>query len=356
VRGDEEAACRRRDELVADYGVTRVIYNGEGSTLTVGDLLQRWLVAPHLWKRATVVSHQSVVRFLSGDAIARRRLVLLTPSCVATAIGRWRQDGLSVSTVSGRWLVLRSAVSWAVGEGLLRSNPLVGMRGPARPQPRRHHTFGEVRLMLSLAESMVAEALAALAADPESLDWRQRAFRAEQDLLLVRLAADSGARRGELAVLRMSDLDGRVLTIERGLSQGQLASTKSGRTRRLTVGATTASLIVNHFWFWAHRGPAPMAGWIFAPSPARDTYMTADALTHRFRRIGRAAGVTDPSLHRLRHGVATHLVDAGKLLKAQARLGHRDPSTTLRHYSHAVPLDDRDVADAIDALLNGAPS
>jgi integrase len=92
------------------------------------------------------------------------------------------------------------------------------------------------------------------------------------------LAADSGARRGELAVLRMSDFDDRVLTIERGLSQGQLASTK-----------------------------------------------------------------------------ATHLVDAGKLLKAQARLGHRDPSTTLRDYSHAVPLDDRDVADEIDALLNGGP-
>ena len=58
-------------------------------------------------------------------------------------------------------------------------------------------------------------------------------------------------------------------------------------------------------------------------------------------------------MHRLRHGVATHLVDEGKVLKAQARLGHRDPATTLRHYAHAVPLDDLDVADDLDALLNG---
>jgi len=50
--------------------------------------------------------------------------------------------------------------------------------------------------------------------------------------------------------------------------------------------------------------------------------------------------------------VATHLVDEGKLLKAQARLGHRDPSTTLRHYSHAVALDDEQVADDIERLLN----
>jgi integrase len=80
--------------------------------------------------------------------------------------------------------------------------------------------------------------------------------------------------------------------------------------------------------------------------------MTADALTHKFRRLGRSAGIENPALHRLRQAVATHLVDEGKLLKAQARLGHRDPTTTLRHYSHAVPLDDLDVADELDHLLN----
>ena len=64
------------------------------------------------------------------------------------------------------------------------------------------------------------------------------------------------------------------------------------------------------------------------------------------------AGLPDAALHRLRHSVATHLVGEGKILKAQARLGHRDPATTLRHYAHAVPLDDEDVADALDEMLN----
>jgi integrase len=62
--------------------------------------------------------------------------------------------------------------------------------------------------------------------------------------------------------------------------------------------------------------------------------------------------VEGPALHRLRHGVATHLVGNGELLKAQARLGHRDPTTTLRHYSHAVPLHDEDIANDLDELLN----
>ena len=57
------------------------------------------------------------------------------------------------------------------------------------------------------------------------------------------------------------------------------------------------------------------------------------------------------TLHNLRQGVATHLVSNGQILKAQARLGHREASTTLRNYAHAIPLDDADVAESIEALL-----
>ena len=35
----------------------------------------------------------------------------------------------------------------------------------------------------------------------------------------------------------------------------------------------------------------------------------------------------------------------------QQRLGHRDASTTLRNYAHAMPLEDQAVADDIDEML-----
>jgi integrase len=209
-------------------------------------------------------------------------------------------------------------------------------------------------MLLRSAEGNVEKATIALAVDPKSPGLRRQLFSAEQGLLLVRLAADSGARRGELAVLRLGDLEGRVLTIERGLSRGVLGSTKSGRARRLTLGSTTASLVQTHYSAWVERGLSPESDWLFAPSPTRTIFMTADALSHKFRRLGNSAGVSNPALHRLRHGVATYLVGEGKVLKAQARLGHRDPSTTLRHYSHATALDDEDVADGLDGLLNEA--
>lgn len=218
VRGDAEFAERRRRELVDDYGVNRVAFTTEAARLTVADLMERFFDAPHLWKPATVVSHRPVVRALIADPIGRRRLVTLTAGDVRAAICRWQADSLSVPTVSSRWLVLHSAVSWAVGEGVLRSNPLAGMRGPARPEPRRHHTLNEVRQLLRTAEANVAKIAVALERDPASPGRRRLLFSAEQGLLLTRVAADSGARRGELAVLRLGDLDGRVLTIQRGLS------------------------------------------------------------------------------------------------------------------------------------------
>jgi hypothetical protein len=42
----------------------------------------------------------------------------------------------------------------------------------------------------------------------------------------------------------------------------------------------------------------------------------------------------------------------GQILQAQPRLGHRDPAATLREYSYALPLTDRNVADATDAHLD----
>jgi len=40
----------------------------------------------------------------------------------------------------------------------------------------------------------------------------------------------------------------------------------------------------------------------------------------------------------------------GDILQAQQRLGHRDASTTLRIYSHALPLTDSDAAARLDEL------
>jgi integrase len=145
------------------------------------------------------------------------------------------------------------------------------------------------------------------------------------------------------------------LTIERNLSLEVLGPTKSKRTRRLTIGATTTAMVRQHFEGWAERAGSEVVGdWIFAPDYRRAIYARASLLSHRFVRLRDRVGLSDAALHRFRHSVATALVEDGKILKAQARLGQRDATTTLRHYAHATPLDDIDVADELDRRLNEA--
>jgi integrase len=357
VHGDAEHVAIRRREFVERFGVDRSALYCEGARWAVADLLERFLAGNEHWRPATRSSNTSVARFLITDGVGGLGLAVLTPVHVDAALSRWRSAGASAALVWGRWAVLRSALSWAVSRSYLRSNPLEVMRSPPRPLPRKHLLPSEVVALLTTATAQVHHAAAALAAKPEDGHVLEALFVAEQTRLLVRLAADTGARRGELAVVRVSDLDGRVLSIERNLSLEVLGPTKTSRNRRLTLGATTAAMIVEHFGSWQARvGPDTVVGdWVFAPDFRRLTNARADLLSHRFERLRGAAGLPAAALHRLRHSVGTHLVGEGKIIKAQARLGHRDPATTLRHYAYATPLDDEDIADDIDRWLNGHP-
>jgi integrase len=243
--------------------------------------------------------------------------------------------------------VLRSAIGWAHVERVIDVNPLSGMRGPQRPGTRLHLRTEEVLRLLEAADALVA------CAEPRDAERRHKA---EQIRLLVRLAADSGARRGELVALRFDDLDGRVLAIERGVSADVLGPTKTGRTRRLTLGRQTVELWRASAEIWGGRLPDGTAfgPWLFSAQADHHVRLTAGALGHWFTELARRAEVPGASLHRLRHSVATFLVGRGELLRAQQRLGHRDPSTTLRNYAHAMPLEDETVADDIDEMLGAS--
>jgi integrase len=250
--------------------------------------------------------------------------------------------------------VLHAAISWGVAERILQGDPLVGMKAPPRPYPRKHLRPELVKQLITTAEQRRDKAAAALGERLGSTAAALRLFRAEQDLLLVRLAADAGLRRGELAALRTDDLDGRVLSVERALKGRVLGPTKTHQRGRLTLGATAARCWVEHVAAWqghplADGTPGP---WLFSARPNRAVPIFPNALSHRFDKLADAAAVPDACLHRLRHTVGTVLVADGKILKAAGRLRHRDPSTTLRNYADALPLDDQDVADALDQLYH----
>jgi integrase len=69
------------------------------------------------------------------------------------------------------------------------------------------------------------------------------------------------------------------------------------------------------------------------------------------KQVAKTAGV-DTHLNALRHFSATQAIAAGgDVVTVSKRLGHADPSVTLRVYSHAVKQRDCEVAASLGRVL-----
>ena len=229
------AAEAARDRWAAK--ATLVRSRGEARpAIVVGDLLGEWFDTDHGWRPSTISGYRSVVRFLTTDPMARRRAVDLTPRTMAAAQTAWCTAGWKDPTVWARTRVHRSAMGWVYAERIIDLNPLVGMSPPPQARVRLHASIEDVRAFLDHAQNQVD------LARRRDRGISPQTHRAEQVLLLARLAADGGARRGELAALRLGDLDGDVLTSSRGVSNEVLGPTKNRGIRSMTLGATAADL------------------------------------------------------------------------------------------------------------------
>ena len=350
VHGDREVAQTARERWAAKAELVRSAGRARPG-ITIAVLLREWLGTDLGWRPSTIAGYRSVVGFLNHDPVATRRVVDLTPAVLAAVCTAWRSQGWADPTVSSRIRVLRSAVGWAYAERILDLHPLDGMRGPPQAKVRMHAPVDHVRAILRHARQNAIDAATGSGDDRSGATGLHRA---EQTLLLARLAADSGARRGELAALQFGDLDGHVLTIARGTSNEVVGPTKTGRIRRLTLGPTTTKLWLDIVSQWRHRSDEGhrFGPWLFSAAADHTTRLTTSCLGHWFAELSTSAGYPEVTLHTLRHSVATALVQRGDILQAQYRLGHRDAATTLRLYSHVLPLTDANAAATLERLYD----
>lgn len=357
VRGDEEHIAAVQAGLVAEFGMRRVTRPSDGTLLTVADLIDHFMAAPRVWSPATYRSYGTPARFLHHDPLGAVKLGRLTPARVDAAINRWIGDGAGPAVVLGRYRLVHSAITWAMHEQLLRSDPLAGHRAPRAPLPRKHLHPKLGRRMLEVADRLAEKAMAAMDERPDSRARALAAFRAEQTALLVRLVADTGARLGELTALQVGDLDGDQLTIERAAKGGGvIGPTKTHRRRTITLGPVAAERWQAHAAAWKPNIAGDPVVWLFTRSPEAGVPLTSTGVTLRFRRLRAAAAIPEATLHRFRHTVGTHLVRTGDLIGAKARLGHDNLSTTLRNYVDDDGIDDRPAAAILDRLYNDDPA
>ena len=254
-----------------------------------------------------------------------------------------QEKGLSGSSIHQHHSILHASLGRAVKWGLIAANPADRATAP-RPA-RSTATAPEV----AEVQKLIAEA------------------EADGDHVLataIALAAVTGARRGELCALRWSDVDSgrRVLTVSRSLTvlaaSATEGPTKTHQRRDIAIDPALASLLA------ARRGQQESYAGLAGVELVDDAYVLSrssdgsapclpDGLSLAYARLAKRLGIVT-HFHELRHFSATTAIAQGVDVRTVAgRLGHADPSLTLRVYAHALEARDRQLADILGRTVLG---
>jgi len=348
ARDDARVKARRREYV-------------DRSRITVARYLDEWLEAHEVEiKPQTMASYRDLITRYVVPKIGPMRLQGVQPAALTRLYRELRETGgqrgigLSPRTVEYVHAVLRKAFNDAVRvDQILTSNPADRAKRPRRVAPAAREVWTREQLLafLDSAES-----------------HRLYPF--------FRLAAFSGARRGELLNLRWSDVDLKSATIRiRGTTaviSGERVegTTKGGRERVVTLDLGTIRILAAHRLNQSRdrllAGPDWAPGdYAFTRSLGRPLYpdTVSQLMPKLIRRHNEPASGEPPlillphaRLHDLRHVHATILLLAGVPVHVVAdRLGHADAAITLRVYAHVLHDDAAKVADVFVQAL-GLPN
>jgi integrase len=302
--------------------------------MTVGELADRWFATTATLKPKTREDYRSLLDNHVLPAFGYRPVALIDTLTVRGWLAGLVSGGLSASRAKHAYYVLFAVLEAAIQAGALLRNPAAGVRVPhSRRREMQFLSAGEVE---RLAEAIVP---------PYGL--------------LVRFAAYTGLRAGELVALRVKRLDllrGTVRVVESATEVGGrlvLGSTKTHAERTVRL----PRFLRDDLALYLAGRPRDPDGFVFtAPKGGR--------LRHNnfYQRIfcpalARAGLPAQVRFHDLRHTCAALLIAQGAHPKAiQAHLGHSSIQVTMDRYGHLFPDALETLAERLDAARNQARS
>jgi site-specific recombinase XerD len=243
-----------------------------GSVDDLGRSFERHLRAENKAGR-TIETYLEAVNLLSAFLAARGLTVADArrehiEAFLGELLGRWKP-----ATANNRYRSLRRFYAWLEEEGEIATDPMARLRPPAVPE----------QPVPVLSDDDLQRLLATCAG---------RDFEARRDRAILMLLVDSGARRAELAGLRLADVDF-DLDVARVVGKG-------GRERALPFGHKTA-LTLDRYLRVRARHPHSRLEWLWIGKFGR---VTGSGIRQILRRRGRQAGIEGLHPHQLRHTFA----------------------------------------------------
>jgi integrase len=340
VHGGARAADEALRELLNKQGPSR----SDGIGVTVGQLLTSWLEECERLELSptTLGTYRAQIEGTIRPALGKVPLTRLTAKNLDDLYRALKSRGRSPKTIRNYHAIISSALHQAQRWGWVRENVAEQAKPPRVSQRRVKAPAVEVvRQIVTTAEER----------DPRLAP-------------LLMLGALTGLRRGELCALRWTDvhLDSGELDVARSvvITKGGLAekTTKTDRFRRIALDDVAVALLMQHqarVNDWAMQADATLGedAFVFSPYIDGSKPFRPDNVTGFFMRVRDSLGYKDVRLHDLRHFTATQLIGAGVDVRTVAgRLGHSDPSLTLRVYSHVIEERDRAAAAVLGRVLS----
>jgi integrase len=202
----------------------------------------------------------------------------------------------------------------------------------------------------------------ARALDSEHLAWYQDAARACGLYEFLMIDAATGCRRGELLALTWPDISFHSRTIAIAKSLGQTRAglwvkpTKSGKPRLISIPQSAVEILKSIQAAQARNRE------MFATDYRNDldlvfctpdgNFLKPDSISSKCSLIAKKAGLSNVSLHTLRHTHGSLLLSVGvPLPTVSKRLGHSTPHVTAMIYSHALEKDETAAADVWESAI-----
>ena len=265
----------------------------------------------------------------------------ITSAQITALLLRMQGDGKAHGTVIKIFTILQSIFRLAFMQDMIDRNP---MHKVERPRPRKDEKVQD-EADLALTADQLSYVLSCVAQEP--LKWQT----------FITLAADSGARRGELCGLQWSDIDWKESSLkvrrnlqytpEKGVFE---TSPKTRRYRVVDLGPETLGLLRQ---LRDEQAASCVSKWIFTQDGTTDP-MHPQTPTRYFKKFGKRYGVENFHPHLLRHTSASLALISGADIKSTAdRLGHSE-AVLLKKYAHSNPESVRragqTVRDAVKKL------